>query len=201
MTKNERLPVWAPRVAQSKIRKLYETDAMGIYDEELIDEVGYTLLARCEAFITANQARAGELPCPQCAQPVRREEVLHCPCGWERPWADYFKTIQHKQLSGAEPVLSQFQDFVKAFPTAQSPREKMLLIDGLIHGFHWYLKTNSPTRPVAVNLIKGRLSEVVAFLDDLTYSQKSTPGTEANRKEWDQNIDVNREWYPSRPQS
>ncbi len=183
---------------QRKIRRFYESDAKGIYDEDLIDEVGYGLLARCESFITANRARAGEVPCPKCAQPVRREEVLRCPCGWELRWADYFKTIQHKQLSGAEPVLEQFRDFVNAFPSARTPQEKVLLIDRLIHGFHLYYKTNGPTRPVAVNLIEGRLGDVVAFLDDLSYGEKSTAGTREKLAEWNKNIEVNRNWYPCR---
>ena len=195
---NHRLPTWAPRVKQHKIRRLYETDAQGIYDLDLIHEVGYGLLARCESFITANRAREGELPCPECGQIVQRKELLCCPCGWTLPWADYFKTIQHKQLSGAEPVLEQFREFVSAFPAARTPREKMLLIDRLIHGFHYYYKTSDPTRPVAVNLIEGRLSDVVAFLDRLTYGAKGTPGMREIYEEWDKNIEANRNWYRSR---
>lgn len=198
MSRSNRLPAWARRVPQRKIRRLYETDAKGIYDGDLIDEVGYGLLARCESFIRANRARAGEVPCPECGRIVRREEVLLCPCGWELRWADYFKTIQHKQLSGAEPVLEQFRDFAKAFPSARTPREKVLRIDRLIHGFHSYYKTNGPTRPVAVNLIEGRMSEVVAFLDDLSYGEKSTPGTREKLGEWNKSIEVNRGWYASR---
>ena len=87
-----------------------------------------------------------------------------------------------------------------AFPSAQTPQQKVLLIDRLIHGFHWYAKGNvdSPTRPVAINLIKGRLGEVVAFLDSLSYSDMSTPGLKQNVAEWDKNIEVSRSWYPSR---
>jgi hypothetical protein len=198
MAASHRLPTWAPRVSKRDIRRLYKTDAQGIYDLDLIHEVGYGLLARCESFITANRAREGELPCPECGQSVRREETLRCRCGWTLPWADYFKTIQHKQLSGAEPVLVQFQDFVDAFPSARTPQEKMLLIDCLIHGFHYYFKTGDPTRPVAVNLIEGRLSDVVAFLDRLTYGEKSTPGMRETYAQWDRNIDVNQGWYRSR---
>ncbi|KKM86778.1 hypothetical protein LCGC14_1275560 [marine sediment metagenome] len=203
MNPDNRLPTWAPRVRQRDIRRFYETDAKGIYDDEVIDELGYALLARCESFVTANRARGGEAPCPKCTQPVRhtagREEVLRCPCGWELPWAEYFRSIQHTQLSGAEPVLEQFRDFVNAFPAARTAREKVLLIDRLIHGFHWYYKTaRGPTRPVAINLIQGRLGDVVAFLEALSYGPKSTPGTKDNLAEWDKNIDANRNWYPSR---
>ena len=59
-SKNQ-LPQWARRVPKRKIRQLYETDAQGIYDLDLINEVGYALLARCESFVTANRAREGEL--------------------------------------------------------------------------------------------------------------------------------------------
>ncbi|MBN1582809.1 MAG: hypothetical protein JXA89_19005 [Anaerolineae bacterium] len=198
MKASNRLPKWAPRITKHEIRRLYESDAQGIYDLDLINEVGYGLLARCESFITANRARAGEVPCPECGQIVRREEMLCCPCGWTLPWADYFKAMQHKQLSGAEPVLQQFQDFVEAFPKARTPQAKMLLIDRLIHGFHLYYQSNSPTRPVAINLIEGRLGDVVAFLDRLSYGEKSTPGMREVYAGWDKDIEVNRNWYPSR---
>ena len=72
-----------------------------------------------------------------------------------------------------------------------------MLIDHLIHGFHWYYKTNGPTRPVAVNLIEGTMGEVVAFLDRLT-GDKSTPGRRESFAQWDETIEVNRDWYPSR---
>jgi hypothetical protein len=196
------VPFWASRVSQRKIRRLYENDAKGIYDEDLIDDVGYGLFARCESFIAANEAASGRAVCPRCSTVVPhakgKDEILSCECGWELPWKEYFRTIQQKQLSGAEPVLEQFREFVKAFPTARTPREKVLLIDRLIHGFHWFHKTNSPTRPVAVNLIEGRLGDVVEFLEELTYSENSTAGTAENLEEWSRNIDVNRQWYPSR---
>ena len=58
------LPKWAQRVAKSKIKQLYELDAKGIYDENLLDEVGYGLYARCQSFIEACQATSGEAYCP-----------------------------------------------------------------------------------------------------------------------------------------
>jgi len=184
-------------VRRHKIRRLYENDAMGIYDEELIDDVGYGLLARCQSFIAANQARRGEAPCPSCSRTVPhargKEEVLRCECGWEIAWGEYFKTIQHKQLSGGEPVLDLFREFVRFFPSARTPREKVLLIDQLIHGFHWALKEGTRTRPVAINLIEGKLRQVIAFLDDLNYSEKSTPGLRQNVAEWSRSIQRARE--------
>jgi ribosomal protein L37AE/L43A len=182
------LPVWAPRIRQSLIRRLYETDALGIFDDELLDEVGWGLLARCESFISAVEASRGRAKCPSCGQIVLhhagKDEVLHCAaCSWEMGWQAYFKTFQHKQLSGAEAVLALFQDFVIQFPAARESREKMLLIDRLIHGFHSYMQFGS-TRAAGVNLIEGSYHEVVDFLDRLTYGEGSTPGTRQAREEW-----------------
>ncbi len=53
------LPSWAPRVPQHKIRQLYLDDAQGIYDDALIADVGYGLLARCGSFLAANEAARG----------------------------------------------------------------------------------------------------------------------------------------------
>ena len=198
MTDSHVLPTWAPRVPKVKIRRLYETDARGIYDDELIDEVGYSLLARCQAFLDAEEARAGRIKCPVCGEVVLhghdRDELMRCACGWQLTWGAYFATIQHKQLSGAEPVRRLFRGFVARFPRAASPRDKMLLIDHLLHGFHWFYKDNTSTRPVAINLIDGRLGDVIAFLDSLTYGKGSTPGTRSAKERWDENIVPAKRW-------
>lgn len=198
MTDVSDLPTWAPRVSQTAIRRLYETDAEGIYDEALINEVGYALLTRCESFIAACLARAGRVHCPRCKSAIdhkgRKDEVLNCACGWRLTWGEYFKTIQHNQLSGAEPVLEQFRDFAQKFAAARQPRAKMLAIDRLIHGFHYSHKTLTTTRPVAVNLIEGPLRKVVAFLDQLTYSQQSSHGLAATHTEW-QRHNEGMDWY------
>ena len=124
------VPTWAPRVAQWKIRRLYEADVRGIYDEDLINEVGYSLLARGESFVQAVDAVRGKARCPCCSAVLehsgREADLLPCGCGWELTWGEYFQTIQ------------------------------------LIHRFHWYYKTQEPTRPVAINLIESRLGKVVA---------------------------------------
>ena len=174
--------VGRPRVKRSLIRRLYETDAQGIYDDELLDVVGWGLRARCESFIQAMDAVNGRAPCRACGQIIEHhaapDEILRCSaCGWETTWAAYHKTIQHKQLSGAEPVLALFREFVERFPAARDPREKMLLVDHLIHGFHWNGRFG-PTRGVCVNLIEGTYRQVLDFLDRLTYGEQGTPGTE-----------------------
>ncbi len=70
----------------------------------------------------------------------------------------------------------------------------MILIDTLLHGFHWYAKTGEPTRPVAVNLIALRLGDVMDFLDELSYGDPSTPGARERKAEWDTRIIDARGW-------
>ena len=181
------MPRWAGRVPQQKIKQLYETDAKGIYDEELIDDVGWGLYARCQSLLEAEAARGGRAKCHQCGGLIQhsgqRDELLGCPeCGWQITWGAYFRSIQHRQLSGPD-LVSLLTDYVARFPRATAPREKMLLIDRLVHGFHWSVKTG-PRRPAAVNLIGGRLSEVIQFLDSLTYDDRSTPGTKERHVAW-----------------
>jgi hypothetical protein len=186
MTENQ-LPEWAPRLPRALIRRLYELDAQGIYDNDLLDEVGWGLYHRCQSFIAAVEAVRGRAACPRCGaivlHQVQPEEILGCTCGWQLPWKDYFRTIQRKQLSGADPVLQFFGEFVSGFPTAEKPTQKMLLIDRLLHGFHYHMKYG-PTRATGVNLIEGNLHEVIDFLDRLTYGESSTPGIQQMRQEW-----------------
>jgi len=46
MLPDPRLPRWAPRVSQSLIRRLYETDAKGTYEEDPLTVVGAVPVAR-----------------------------------------------------------------------------------------------------------------------------------------------------------
>jgi len=43
------------RVPRHKIRRLYESDARGMLDEELLDDVGYGIYARCQDIIETYQ--------------------------------------------------------------------------------------------------------------------------------------------------
>lgn len=182
---------WAPRVSQNLIRRLYETDAKGIYDEDLIDEVGYGLLARCESFIEANEGRGGRVKCFRCGTIIDNAWATGpatCPkCAWQVEWNDYFPSMKGKQLSGAEPVLAVMREFIGQFSRTRDLREKTFAIDRLIHQFHWYVNTKKnlrSVRPMAANLIEGKVSDIVAFLDKLTYGEASTPGMAEQHDEW-----------------
>lgn len=167
---------WAPKVSQSLIRRLYVSEARGILDEDLIDEAGYALVARCDSILRVTRAVRGSLDCPSCGAEVKHGakagETIACPCGWSIQWRAFQKTYRGRQLFGGAAVKA-FEDFHRAFPAARTARERILLIDRLIHEFHWNLTRRSPdpeaTRPAAANLIEGKSqADVIAFLDELS---------------------------------
>ncbi len=189
------LPKWAPRVAPAKLRRLYELDALGIVDEDLIDEVAFGFRARCESILAATEASRGHLRCPACEAAfeavVGRGAVLRCEhCGWETSWERYSSTYRHHQLmAGAgEPV---FREFLERFATADTPRKRMLLVDWMVHQCHESLPQRAKGllgRPIAINLIDARLREVVTLVDQLAYGPGFEQGSQEMRTRWRENV-------------
>jgi hypothetical protein len=135
----------APKVRQDKIRRLCEKETMGICVEELIDEVGYALYVRCVSILGATAAN-GRAKSHGCGGIITRQkvadEVLHCDgCGWELDWKTCHKSIKKKQILG-NATLPFFREYVDRFFAARTPREKLLLIDRVIHEFHLNLIRN-----------------------------------------------------------
>jgi hypothetical protein len=174
-------PHWAPKVSQAKVRLLYERDAQGIIDLELIDEVGWALWERCDSILIVTAAHHGQVLCPICGTVIERQnpwsagEIVECAkCDWHILWATYHRSYRSKQLFGANAV-EVFESYHEAFPHAQTTQEKMALIDQLIHAFHISLKADIG-RPVAANLIEGSLKDVIHFLNKLTSGKLSATG-------------------------
>lgn len=183
---------WAPKVRQSLVRRLYERDAKGIVDEDLIDKVGYGLLARCETI-----RRVTRRLCPTCGGPLRgahdgaagRERSIVCEsCGWTATWGRYHRSYKKRRIHGGR-AFSAFLDFLQRFPNARDPRERMFAIDGLIHAVH-QAENNVWTTPAASNLIEGKATDVLRFLDGLAYGDCSTPGLQAVHREWRRRIEA-----------
>jgi hypothetical protein len=183
-------------VSKAKIRRLYENDANGIIDEDLIEEVASLLYLRILSILQVKEAKEGRVKCPRCAERGAetviprdggREMTLVCPvCGWRMTWAEYQKTYKRKQLhhGGALPA---FENYLRQYDAAKTPRERLLAIDRVIHEFHYWLVQEGmkvPTRAAAVNLIEGRLTDVVLFLDELTYGDRGEPELRASHEAW-----------------
>ncbi len=185
------LPRWAPRVPPEKIRRLYELDALGIVDEELIDEVAFALRARCESILGATEASRGRLKCPSCEAPFEAEvgpgTTLRCErCGWTTPWERYSSTYRHHNLmAGAgEPV---FREYLERFPAADTPRKRLLLVDWVVHQCHQSLPQREKGllgRPVAVNLIDARLHQILRLIDELAYGHSLGQDSDEARNHW-----------------
>ena len=171
---------WSPRVKKWKLRRLYERVAEGIWDSDLIDDVGTTLWCRCRDILRIYRTKHERLvTCPRCDRGgtstlIRREDDLDVPmvcpaCGWSMTWRDYHRAFARRQLNpgGAVPY---FQTFVDDYPSARTPIAKMLAIDLVIHAYHYSFKPlpDVPTRPAGVNLIDGKLGDIVPFLDELS---------------------------------
>jgi hypothetical protein len=184
----EAAPVrWASKVAPEKIRRLYEADAAGLGDEELLDEVGCGLYVRCVSILEVTEAALGRAKCHGCGGIIRhragRDEGLRCEGGgWGASWRGCQRGYKGKQLFGGA-ALGAFRQFVEKYPTARTYAERMLLVDRLIHEFHWNLVRGSgeprATRPAAANLIDcPGLRAVEAFLDELSgHGSRPAPET------------------------
>jgi hypothetical protein len=159
----------------------------------LIDEVGYALYSRCRSIVHVSDAMLGRVHCARCDTIIQRQgndpgELLQCPqCGWETCWKDYYATY-HTQELGAAGAWDIFATFVAGWEAAHTPREKMLLIDQLIHRWHGETRRQRPKfglgRPTGVNLIEGNRKQVLALLDTLSYGAGSTPGTQGTKAAW-----------------
>lgn len=178
---------WARRVRQDQIRRLYTLDAKGIVDEELIDEVGYGLYARCESIRVATEAHGGRAACRKCGAIIEhrweKDRPMVCgACGWETTWGAYLKLYQRRQLHGGN-AYPFFLEYLERWPKARTSRDKLLAIDWLIHACH--VATGMPwARPAATNLIEGSATELTRFLDELAYGPGSTPGLGETRAAW-----------------
>jgi len=184
---------WCKKVPQELISRLYNQSVSGICDDELANEVGWALYARCESIISAtNGFEKKRLICLNCGKevPLSNNNVFDCPCGFHVTWEEFKKSYKNKQLHAAN-ALPIFTDYQRNFPKAKTYGEKLICIDVLIHSFHiknsYYkiLESYDPedanvaiNRPTGANLIEGSLSEVILFLDKLSAIDEYSRGKE-----------------------
>lgn len=182
-----KLPTWAPRISKAIIQRLYRSTETGVFDEHIIDEVGYALYARCESMLEVTEIlRTGRPRCPECRAVLPRRnwqsgEELLCPeCGWRCPAKAYDKTYARKNL-GTGGLDKEIREFMRRFESAHSHGDKLVLIDTLIHRFHW---ASEQGRPLATALIEGKMKDIMPFLDRLSYGESIPPEVEKTREEW-----------------
>ncbi len=193
-------PIWSGRIPRHKIAELYKKDALGICDEVLIDDVGIGLLVRIEHIFRARKANSGLACCPLCRREIPHNFdpafLLRCEsCNWELVWAEYQKSFRGKHLI-ASGMTSFLKEYAEKYRVARSPQEKLILIDTLIHRYHWELE-GGLTGPGARDLIGGKPSEVIDFLNHLSYGTRSSPEVLSTRQEWLDKVRASREQHAS----
>ena len=196
---------WAGKVSRRDIQRLYDSEAQGLLDEDLLEKVMYTLHARvCDMFEVREAQQHGKVKCRSCGatvpQPLwyggRNKDVpLRCEqCGWETTCGEFFESYTGKDmLPGSRREL--FEEFLERFSLARQPKEKMLLLDWLIHEFH--VQSGVASRLVAQNVIQGSRQQLIELLTALAGSDSGQASKEAWQATEDDPIRRFRRKYPS----
>ena len=173
---------WSKKVPQALISQLYRQSESGICDDELVDEAGWALYARCDSIISVTYGfEKKRLPCPNCGVEIPLlDGAFNCRCGFRVTWEEFRSSYKNKQLYAANAIQS-FLTYRRDFPKEKTYGEKLICIDVLIHSFHIRssfeqdLAAANPedesvaiNRPTGANLLEGSLSEVILFLDRLS---------------------------------
>jgi len=172
---------WAPRLRPQLLKRLYDTDAQGIQDLELCDEVGMILYMRCRTYLLVLRH---EVECPVCHTVFQvagqtdwhDQSETHCPnegCTWFTTRATYRQSI-HNHYASPGRAIAAYQSFYERYPHARTYQAKMLLIDQLIHQFHIDAKTDGAVKSIASRLFEGNKKDVVRFLDELSARDPDT---------------------------
>ncbi len=166
---------WAPKIRQSKILEIYQNDASGMLDADLIVDVGFRLLQRCHSIRIATSR---SVECPRCGTEFKLAETSAwrlvpgpnlCPnpgCGWQTTPEEWHQSWHHRDLLGAAAIPA-INSYLHEYPLADTPQLRMLCIDQLIHAFHISLRDGQPGRSFANNLIEGSHTQVIQLLDQL----------------------------------
>ena len=137
-------------------------------------------------------ANDGRLPCPCCRSVINRTEedmdadedaALLCEnCGWKCTWFAYKKTFKYKKMliGGMKPFVTEF---VQRFSNRLSTGDRLILIDTMIHRYHWESDSGSG-RPGVAGLIEGKWKDIIPFLDRLNYGDHVPPEAEETRLKW-----------------
>lgn len=157
---------WAPLMPPMILKRLYDADARGIRDEDLCNEVGIYLYARCKTFVLVINH---EVECPNCGTifPVTKKGISDCPqesCHWHTDKKEYDQSVRNYSASPGRAT-NAYETFYRRYPGARTYGEKIVLIDQLIHSFHVNEKTGHSAKSIASKLFEGNKKEVVRFLD------------------------------------
>jgi hypothetical protein len=165
-------------------------------DQELLDDVGYGFCVCCRELLELGEAIRGRVRCRNCGAIIVRQTVdgkfsrdpaerLTCAeCSWQITCGDYHKNLLRIEPGSPELCAEEqlAEAFVQKWPRARSPRQKLLLIDELIHEFHMHYRAVGSLLGLSVVRATGR--QLIELLEDLAYGPGSTQGLEETRRVW-----------------
>ena len=179
---------WSPAVPREKLKRLYESDAKGMLNSNLLDDVGYTIYARClQSQEVWDLMEAGKIKCHNCSNILNYSPALiTCSCGHQYLYKDYRRSFRANNMptGGAAHI---FNKFISDWPRMQSDAEKMRLIDWLVHEFHINLLSGNKGRFVGINLIQGTKSQIKELILNLAYGDGGIT-SEAHKKYFESNL-------------
>jgi len=165
--------VWCKKVSRKDLERLYQSDAKGMLDETLLDDIGYTFYTRCKQSKEAWACmRKGEIICHHCHAVLAARNKFNmpvtCTCGYSYTYREYRRSCCAANMpSGrATPI---FHQFIEKWQGGRTSAQKMMLIDWLIHEFHVTLMSNSRGRSVCMNLIDGSQKQIKELIEKLAY--------------------------------
>jgi RNase P subunit RPR2 len=182
---------WAKRVSRRDIQRLYQSDARGMLDQDLLDEVHYAIYVRvCDMFEVREAQQSGRVKCRRCHEPIpqpyrmgtrNKNNVLECAkCGWRVTCGEFYDSYSGKSMLPGSAV-DLLESYLERFPKAKTPSQKLLLIDWLIHQFH--VKQGVARMPVGQNVILGSTDQVRELIESLASGPGSTRGL-SSLEEW-----------------
>ncbi len=175
---------WAERVSRRDIQRLYDSDARGLRDEELLERVHHAIYMRvCDMMEVREAQQFGRVTCRQCReaipQPYRmgsryKSAPLTCErCGWSVTCGEFYASYTGKSMLPGS-ALDLFEHYLERFPQARTPTQKLLLIDWLIHQFH--VMQGVARMPVGQNVIQGTTDQVRELIESLARGPEGTQG-------------------------
>lgn len=173
---------WSPAVSREKLKRLYESDANGMLNTELLDDVGYTIYARClQSQEEWTLMEMGKIKCHNCSNILDYSTgLITCKCGYQYLYKEYRRSFRANNMptGGAAHI---FNKFVAEWPRMKNEVEKMRLIDWLIHEFHINLLSGSKGRFVGVNLIQGTKTQIKELILNLAYGDAGMASDESKK--------------------
>jgi hypothetical protein len=191
--------LWSPRLPKQILAQAYYNDACGLADSALLDDIGAALYLRCSDILYINDAQQHRWRCPRCeaatppgslmalageSQRDARDNRYLCPhCTLLMTWGQFTLSYKRMQLNPGGAV-AEFEHYIAQWARCREDNEKFLCIDRLVHAFHYSMKAQPdlPTRSAAVNLLQGKLHDIMVFLDGLSEG-RDDPQTVKYREE------------------